>query len=135
MVYLPIPIGIIGLVFITKLRQNDNGVQNMSGLNDYLLELFHGIFIDVLFPALYCDEIFAVLAMILPRFTNPTPELHLLNMRMAYIWQCIKHVFGDCQALFKLFTVPHYLDLFNQGVKVQRISMFFFLYLELCLLY
>ncbi len=53
MVYLPI--GIIGLVFITELRQNDNGVQNMSGLNNYLLTLFNGIFIDGLFPALYCD--------------------------------------------------------------------------------
>jgi hypothetical protein len=83
------------LVFITKLQQNENGVQNMSGLNDYLLELLHGIFIARLFPALYCDDIFAVPATILPRFTNPTPELHLLNMQIPSLWQCIEHVFGD----------------------------------------
>ena len=112
MVYLPI--GIIGSVFITELRQNDNGVQNMSGLNDYLLELFNGISIDGLFPALYCDGIFAVMATILPRFTNPTPELHLLNMQMATLWQCIEHVFGDHHARFKLFAVPHYLHLFTK---------------------
>jgi hypothetical protein len=90
-----LPIGIIGLVYITELRQIDNGVQNKSGLNDYLLELFNGIYIDRLFPALYCDRIFAFLAMILPRYTNPTPELHLLNIQMASLWQCIEHVFGD----------------------------------------
>ena len=32
-----LPIGIIGLVSITKLWQNDNGFQNVSGLNNYLL--------------------------------------------------------------------------------------------------
>ncbi len=121
MVYLPI--GIFGSVFITKLRQNDNGVQNMSGLNDYLLELFSGIFIDGLFSALYCDGIFAVIATILPRFTNPTSELHLLNVRMASLWQCGEHVFGDHRAHLKLFAVPHYLHLFYQGVKVWRMSM------------
>jgi hypothetical protein len=100
-------------------------IQNLSGLNDYLLKLFHGIFIDGLFSALYCDGIFAVLAMILPRFTNPTPELHLLNVWMASLWQCIEQVFGDYRACFKLFAVPHYLHLFNQRVKVRRMSMFF----------
>ena len=35
-----LPIGIIGLVFITELRQNDSGVLNMSGLNDFLVGIF-----------------------------------------------------------------------------------------------
>ena len=30
-----LPIGVIGLVFITELWQNDSGLLNMSGLNDY----------------------------------------------------------------------------------------------------
>lgn len=130
-----LPIGIIGSVFITELRQNDNGVQNMSGLNNYLLELLHGIFIGNLFPALYCDGIFAVLVTILPRFTNPTPELHLLNMRMASLRQCIKHVFGDHQMRFRLFSVPHYLHLFSNGVKVQRMCLvsFFILNCHYCI--
>lgn len=115
-----LPIGIIGSVFITELRQNDNGVQNISGLNNYLLRLLAGIFIDGLFPSLYCDGIFAVLATILPWFTNPTPELHLLNMRLASLRQSIEHVFGDHRIRFKLFGAPQYLHLFNQGVKVRR---------------
>ncbi len=63
-----LPIGIIGSVFITEIRQNDNGVQNISGLNNYLVQLLHGVFVGGLFPALYCDGIFSVLATILPRF-------------------------------------------------------------------
>jgi hypothetical protein len=80
-----LPIGVIGLVFITELRQNDNGVQNIIGLNDYLLKLLAGIFIQGLPPCLYCDGIFAVLPTILPRFTNPTPELHVLNLKLALL--------------------------------------------------
>jgi len=40
LVYLPN--GLIGAVFIAEMRQNDNGVQNMSGLNNYLLRLLRG---------------------------------------------------------------------------------------------
>ena len=77
-----LPIGIIGSVFITELCQNDNGVQNISGLNNYLLHLLDDILFGGLFPCLYCDGIFAMLAAISPRFTNPTPELRLLNIRL-----------------------------------------------------
>ncbi len=50
-----LPIGVIGSVFITEIRQNDNGVQNISGLNNYLVQLLHGVFVGGLFPVLYCD--------------------------------------------------------------------------------
>ena len=125
-----LPIGIIGSVFITELRQNDNGVQNISGLNNYLIRLLRGCLIDQLYPCLYCDGIFATLATILPRFNNPTPELHLLNMRLASLRQCIEHVFADHRIRFKLFDMPHYLHLFNQGVKVRRMSLVSFLLLN-----
>ena len=59
-----LPIGMIGSVYITELRQNDNGVQNLSGLKNYLLRLLNGILIDGLLPAIYCDGIFRVLATI-----------------------------------------------------------------------
>ena len=78
-----LPIGIVGSVYIIELRQNDNGVQNMSGLNNYLLNLVRGIFFGGLLPCLYCDGIFRVLVTILPRFSNPTPDLHLLNVQLA----------------------------------------------------
>ena len=58
MVYLPV--GLIGSIFITEISQNDNGVLNMSGLNDYLCWLLSGHSIRGLFPCLYCDGIFAI---------------------------------------------------------------------------
>jgi hypothetical protein len=113
-----LPIGVIGLVFITELWQNDSGLLNMSGLNDYLVGLLSGNLVGQLSPCLYCDGIFANLATILPRYTNPTPEEWLLNLKLASQRKCIEHVFGDHRNRFKLFSVPHYLRLFNQGVKV-----------------
>ena len=80
-----LPIGIIGSVYITELRQNDNGVQNLSGLNDYLVRLLSGIFVGGLLPCLYGDGIFRILLTILPRFSNPTPPLHLLNLWLALL--------------------------------------------------
>ena len=64
MVYLPI--GIIGPVFIESLRQNDNGVQNISGLNDYLVQLLLGHMVGGLYPCLFGDGIFRVLTTIVP---------------------------------------------------------------------
>ncbi len=45
-------IGIVGSIFITEIRHNDNGVLNMSGLNDYLCWLLSGNFIRRLLPCL-----------------------------------------------------------------------------------
>ncbi len=44
-----LPIGVKGSVFITETRQNGNGVQHVSGLNNYLLQLLFGIFIGGIF--------------------------------------------------------------------------------------
>jgi hypothetical protein len=129
------PIGIIGSVFITELRQNDNGVQNISGLNDYLVVLLAGITIAGMLPALYCDGIFAVLACILPRFRLPTAAEHLLNLRLASIREVIEHVFADHRNRFHLFGTPHNIRIFNHGVKVRRMCLvsFFILNCYYCL--
>ena len=96
-------IGVIGSVFITELRQNDSGILNMSGLNDYLVGLLSGNLVRQLLSCLYCDGIFVNLATVLPRYTNPSPEERLLNLKLASQRQRIKHVFGDHRNRFKLF--------------------------------
>ncbi len=78
-----LPIGIVGLVFITEIWQNNSGVLNMSGLNDYLVGLLSGNLVGQLLPCLFCDGIFANLATISPRYTNPTPEEQPLNLKLA----------------------------------------------------
>ena len=115
-----LPIGIIGSVFITELRQNDNGVQNLSGLNDYLVRILSGILLGGLLPCLYGDAIFSTLLTIIPRFSNPTPALHLLNLRLASLRECIKHIFADHKARLRIFGVPHFFNLYKRGVQVHR---------------
>ena len=115
--------GIIGSAFIAKQRQNDNGTQILSGLNDYLLVLLAGCLIGGLFPALYCDGIFAVLNCILPRFRNPSEVLKLLNMCLASLRVCIEHVLGDHTNRFKIFVSSRYLSLINDGAKVRRMCL------------
>jgi len=97
-----LPIGIVGSIFITELRQNDNGV-----LNNYLCWLLSGHFIRGLLPCLYCNGFFAIHPTICPRFVNPTPVQSYLNLKFALERQCIEHVFGDHQTRFKLFSVSH----------------------------
>ena len=82
------------------------------------------------FFCLYCDGIFATLSAIFPRFTNPTPKLHLLNMRLALFWESIEHVFADHRVRFKILGAPTYLHLFNQGVKVRQQYLVSFLILN-----
>ena len=78
-----LPLGLICCVFVCKVHQNDNGVQNISGLNDYLVKLFRRcLLVTGLYPCVFCDGIYAVLATVVPRYVNPTPAQHLLNMRL-----------------------------------------------------
>jgi hypothetical protein len=130
-----LPIGLVGSVFITELCQNNNGVLNISGLNNYLCWLLSGYSIRGLLPCLYCDGIFAIHPTIMPCYINPTPEQTYLNLKFASERQCIEHVFGDHQACFKLFSLSHYFHLFDCGVKVlkQCLLSFFMLNCYYCL--
>lgn len=131
-----LPNGLIGAVFIAEMRQNDNGVQNMSGLNNYLLRLLRGTglgnFIGGLLPALYCDGIYSVLATIVPRYINPAPLERLLNIRLASVREIIEHVYGDHHTFSRLFRVPHFLHTMTDGFKIRRMTMNFF-FIQNCL--
>ena len=97
--------------------------------------LLSGNLIGQLLPCLYCDRIFANLATVLPWYTNLMHEQGLLNLKLASQRQCIEHMFDDHWNRFKLFSILHYLRLFNQGVKVQRecLASFFMLNRNYCL--
>ena len=116
-------IGMIGSVYITELCQNNNGVQDLSGLNDYLLELLQGIFLGGLFLCLYCDRIFAILVTILPRFANPTTEQHLINLRLVSPRECIQLIFADFKNTFTLYEAHRFQRLGIHGVKARRMFL------------
>ena len=130
-----LPIGIIGSVFIDSIRENDNGMQNISGLNDYVMELLRHHLVGGLFPCLFGDGIFRLLATIVPRFRNPTPPLRLLNQRLCGLREVIEHVFAQHHIRFRLFDVPDRLRLWTHGVKIRRMSLgsFFVLNCHYCL--
>ena len=132
-----LPIGLIGSVFITEIRQNDNGVQNMSGLNDYLVRLLQGRLVGGRFPCVYADGIFRALLTIMPRYTRPdrTIEQCYVNLKMAGERQCIEHCFGDHRTKFRLFSMPHTLRIYSGGEKVRKLCVlsFFMLNIYYCL--
>ena len=71
-----LPNGMIGSICICSLRHNDNGVQNLSGLNGYLVSLLNPLYQNgnnSVYPALYGDGIFATLATIV----HPYPAVQV----------------------------------------------------------
>ena len=72
----------IGSIFICSLRHNDNGVQNLSGLNDYLVSILSPLYQNgnnSVYPALYGDGIFATLATIMRPYPSPNHEQKIVN--------------------------------------------------------
>ena len=78
-----LPNGMIGRsIFICSLRHNDNGVQNLSGLNDYLVSNLSPLYQNgnnSVYPALYGDGIFATLATIMRPYPSPNHEQKIVN--------------------------------------------------------
>jgi hypothetical protein len=76
----------VGTVFVASLRHNDNGLVNMSGLNDYLYNLFRDRNLELpngLMPATYGDAIFRNHETIISRNTNSTDAERLIDFRMS----------------------------------------------------
>ncbi len=51
------PNGLNGAVFGSRLSDNDNGVLNMSGLSDYLIQILDPLPTIGLYPSIYGDAI------------------------------------------------------------------------------
>lgn len=112
------------------MRHNDNGLLNMSGLNEYLVGLLQNHMVPVLggllFPCVYVDAIYTILACICPRIRRPTEEEMFLNQRLAGKRQCIEHVFGDHKTRFKIFQAVGRIRLFENGEFVKKMILMSF---------
>ena len=131
-----LPSGIACAVHISELRQNDNGLQNLSGLSDYIVELLGSIRVGGLFPCLYGDSIFAVLPGLVPRQRAPsTMSGQLVNMRLSTLRQICEFINGDHKNHFRLWEMPRYLRLYKKGRSVRRLATtsFFLLNCYYCL--
>jgi hypothetical protein len=112
----------IGTVFIASLRHNDNGLVNMSGLNEYLYNLFRDWNLELpngLMPAMYGDAIFTNHETIISRNRNPTEAERLLDFRMSAQRIQVEHCFADHNNLFGMFFRHFWrLQLFSGGEHV-----------------
>jgi hypothetical protein len=70
------------------------------------VDYFGDTLIGGILPALYCDNIFTVLACVIPRFINPSTQVKLVNLQMASLHQVNTHVKADHRKLFDLFELP-----------------------------
>jgi hypothetical protein len=123
------------------MRHNDNGVMNMSRLNDYLMSLLadrhvssaQGV--DYLL-GLYADGIFHERLCVIPRYlvarddqSEDANQKRRMNTRMSSLRQIIEHVFADHKNIFQLFKSENYFRLFYTGEHVMKMvfSSFFLL--------
>lgn len=137
-----LPNGMIGSIFIASLAHNDRGIQNMAGLNDYLVSLMeNGIerIGGLHYPSLYGDAIFSPMLAIVPRFDRRalrhfSNELRRyyqqLNDRMAGVRESIEHVFGQLFNLFKLLHHAYMFVLYPSAVPAHRLLVVCYLILN-----
>jgi hypothetical protein len=129
-----LPNGMIGSVFIAALAHNDRGMVNLSGINDYLVGLLHGVLLPPhyqMHPALYGDGIYQVLLCIISRFTGTlSPAEQAMNIRMAGVRISIEHLFGLHHNLFALFSHPDLLRLYHRGPEIRNLTLMSFFILN-----
>jgi hypothetical protein len=119
-----LPNGMIGSIFICSQRHNDNGVQNLSGLNDYLVSLLEPLYWNgdiPVYPALYADRIFAVLATIVRPYLQPNDEQAIVNTRMASLREDIEHKFSQVFNLYQVLRASWRHQLFYNAEYVRKL--------------
>ena len=119
-----LPNGMIGSIFICSLRHNDNGVQNLSGLNDYLLTLMDPLYYNQgnpVYPAVYGDGIFSTLATIMKPYPNPNPEQRIVNTRFSSLRESIEHKFAQVFGLYRILNTQSQHHLFWNGDHVRKL--------------
>lgn len=114
----------IGSIYICSLRQNDNGVQNLSGLNDYLISMLQPLYHrngNPIFPAVYGDGIFATLATIMKPYPNPNHEQRIVNTRFSSLREDIEHKFSQVFGLYRILNTQSSHHLFWNGDHVRKL--------------
>ena len=129
-----LPNGMIGSVYICSQRHNDNGVQNLSGLNDYLVQilqpLWHNQSVPI-YPALYGDGIFATLATIIKPYQQPNEIQAIINTRFSSLREDIEHKFSQVFNIYKILRAQHRHQLFYNAEWIRK-QFFVCLFLTNC---
>lgn len=119
-----LPNGMIASIYICSLRHNDNGVLNLSGLNDYLVSLLDPLYQDGpinVYPALYGDGIFSTLAAVVKPYPNPNHEQKIVNTRFSSLREDIEHKFSQVFGLFQILRMTSRHNLFHNAADVRKL--------------
>ena len=126
-----LPNGMISHVFFTSIAQNDNGLVNISGIEEELERVLepHKLANNV-FPAVYGDEIYFPSTVIVKR--NGAEDVFHDRLTSARV--DIEHCFGSCNSLFKGLTSKHTWKLckMQKYVKTHLFSIFFMVNCHSC---
>ena len=128
-----LPNGMIGSVFVASMRHNDNGILNLSGLNEYLIRILPRMNSGpgpTWFPALWGDGIFHALETVLGRWKRSAGEMFFrLTKLMSSPRIHIEHLFGQEQILWEPLKRPQYFNLGKQGhFSKQQVVVIAFCY-------
>ena len=119
-----LPNGMIGSIFICSLRHNDNGVQNLSGLNEYLVNILQPIYQqgqNLVYPAVYGDAIFTPLATITRPYPSPNHEQRIVNTRFSSLREAIEHKFAQVFGLYQVLRHATRHRLFWNAEDVRKL--------------
>jgi hypothetical protein len=114
----------IGSIYICSLRHNDNGVQNLSGLNDYLFSILSPLYSrngNNVYPAVYGDGIFTPLATVMRPYVQPNHEQKIVNTRMSSLREDIEHKFSQVFNLYQVLRMSWQHFLFWNGDHVRKL--------------
>jgi hypothetical protein len=128
------PDGMVGSVFGHSIRENDQGMLNMSSLNAVLEKnLAPFAFANGLLPAIYGDAIFKNRAIIVARPNKVAmladDDLSTLHRRMASLRISIEHLFRDMTNDWRFLSRKENLKLKTRGEFVlKQITVTFFVH-------
>jgi hypothetical protein len=114
----------IGSIYICSLRHNDNGVLNLSGLNDYLMQLLTPLYWNStlpVYPAVYGDAIFTSLATVTKPYPSPNLEQRIINTRMSSLREDIEHKFSQVFNSFQVLRCSWRFQMFFNGEHIRRL--------------
>jgi len=127
-----LPNGLFGSIYIASLRNNDNGILNMSQLGSYLQDMFRDnnmILPGGHLPAVYADGIFARLPCVVPRHRNTHDvQWQRINTRMASLRESIEHVYAHHSNLCRGLHQWERLRLYRTGEDTTKLVFSSFLY-------
>ena len=130
-----LPNGMFGSIYIGAWRIGDSGLLNMSGLDNYLTELFLELNMGMTaaynqLPALYGDGIFPQLATIIARYNTPNENETRINRILASARESIEHLFALHANIFTLFQLPQRFKLLVNGEDSYKMIFNSFLLLN-----